>query len=239
MTRRMHRNIPLLILLTLAALAQTSPVPVRAWDLTPAGLAPAFLPAGAVPVNFLVQADLDTDGASESLALTGGHLAILSKNETVWESPQGWDVFQASFSDLNRDGTPEVTLLVWRAFQPWPVDKFLPHGGRIATFHDEAGDSCHIILIGWTRGQYSELWAGSALAEPVTTFVAADVNGDGAEELVTLEGRYAGSRSGPARALKAWEWNGFGFTVVSTLKGSFSSLALARPEGGQILILTP
>jgi hypothetical protein len=229
----------ILILLTLTALTQTSPVPVRAWDLEPAGLAPAFLPAGTVPINPTAQADLDADGAPEALALTGGRLAILAENETVWQSPQSWDVAQAAFTDLNLDDVPEATLLVWRAFQPWPVDKFLPYGGRIDTFHDGTGNSCHLILIGWIRSRYGELWAGSALADPLTAFAVADLNSDGAEELVTLEGRYAGSGFSPARALKVWEWNGFGFTVVSTVEGSFSGLALAREEHGRILILTP
>ncbi len=228
-----------LILLALAALVQTTSVTPRAWTLESAALEPAVLPPGVVPLNPPAQADLDGDGAPESLALSGGRLAILSAGETVWESPPGWSVVQAAFTSLNGDALPEATLLLWRAFQPWPVDAFLPYGGRIADFHDGQGNSCHIILIGWIRGRYGELWAGSALADPVTAFAAADLNGDAAQELVTLEGRYAGAGSGPARALKVWEWNGFGFTIVSSVKGSFSSLALARQEEGRILILTP
>ena len=98
---------------------------------------------------------------------------------------------QAQISDLNRDGGPEATLLVWRPFQPWPVDQWLPHGGRIESFHDDQGNSCHIILIGWRGSAYGELWAGSALAGPVRSFAAADLNGDGSQELLTLEGSYA------------------------------------------------
>jgi len=236
----MHRlTIISLVLLALAALLQTTPVPPRTWTLESAALEPAVLPAGTIPLNPPAQADLDGDSAPESLALAGGRLAVLSAGQTVWESPPGWTVIQAAFTSLDGDALPEVTLLLWRAFQPWPVDAFLPYGGRIADFHDGQGNSCHIILIGWIRDRYGELWAGSALADPVTAFAAADLNGDAAQELVTLEGRYTGSRSGPARALKVWEWNGFGFTIVSVVEGSFSGLALVREERGRVLILTP
>jgi hypothetical protein len=67
----------------------------------------------------------------------------------------------------------------------------------------------------------------------------ADLNGDNLQELVTIEGRYADSRSAPARALKVWEWNGFGFTVVSTIEGAFDKMTLVQANAGRILILVP
>lgn len=226
-------------LLSFLLIIQLTPVSVHAWNLDSAVLAAAVLPTGAVPVDSPAQADLNADGFSESLAARGDRLAILSGEKTVWESPSGWEVVQAAFTDLNADGASEAALLVWRPFQPWPVDEFLPFGGRIADFHDRQGNSCHLILVGWIRGRVDELWAGSALADPITAFAAADLDGDAAQELITLEGRYAGERSAPARILKVWEWNGFGFSVVSSVEGLFSALALVQEENGRILILTP
>jgi hypothetical protein len=237
-----------LLVLTLVALLQISPVPLRAWDLGPAGLVPAVHSPGAVPLPPVTQADFDGDGIPEMLSLADGRAAILSGvgqianlsySEIAWQSPESWQVVQAAISDLNHDGAPEVTLLVWRPFQPWPVDQWLPHGGRIDSFHDAADYSCHIILIGWRDGQYGEVWAGSALAEPINNFAAADLDGDGRQELVTLEGTYAGPRSAPARRLKVWEWNGFGFTVVSSVDGTFDKMALVRDNEGRTLILVP
>jgi hypothetical protein len=226
-------------LLSLLLIIQLTPTPVRAWSLENAGFTPVAVPTGLVQFISPAQADLNADGIPETLALTVDQLAILSGDGSVWESPAGWNVVQSAFTDLDRDGTPEAALLVWRPFQPWPVDEFLPYGGRIDDFHDRQGNSCHLILIGWIRGGYGELWAGSALANPLTAFAAADLDGDSAQELITLEGRYAVKRSSPARTLKVWEWNGFGFSVVSYLEGSFPLLVLVREENGTILILTP
>ena len=153
----MRRLFPIL-LLTLGTLLLISPAPLRAVALGPDGLAPVPIPAGSASIRPVIKADLDGDGTPETLALTGGRLSIHTGDNTVWQSPQTWQVVQAAFTDLNRDGQPEVTLLLWRPFQPWPVDQWLPNGGRIADFHDAAGQSCHIILIGWSRSAYRELW---------------------------------------------------------------------------------
>ncbi|HTX92095.1 MAG TPA: hypothetical protein VMC09_12855, partial [Anaerolineales bacterium] len=178
-------------------------------------------------------------GLPERLTLSGGQASLLSGGKIVWQSPSTWQVVQAGITDLDHDGAPEAALLVWRPFQPWPVDRWLPSGGRIDSYQDARGDSCQLILVGWVHGGYQEVWAGSAMAEPVKAFVAADLTGDGNQELVTLEGSYADSRSAPARALKIWEWNSFGFTVVSIIEGTFDELALVRAGNGHILILVP
>jgi hypothetical protein len=243
----MLRKLITILLLTLGMLLQAPSIPQRALYLGPAGLIPVSTPTGTTPVTPLTQADLDGNGTSETLALNSGRLSIYSGGETVWQSPQEWQIVQAAFSDLNRDGKPEVTLLLWRPFRPWPVDQWLPNGGRIASYHNAEGQSCHIILIGWTRSGYHELWAGSAMADPITSFAAADLNGDQAQELVALEGRYtdpmprpeAPEGSAPARTLKVWEWNEFGFTVVSSMDGRFSNMTLVQANDGNILILVP
>jgi hypothetical protein len=99
--------------------------------------------------------------------------------------------------------------------------------------------SCQIILIGWKINGYRELWAGSPMADPIKSFAAVDLNSDNNQDLVALEGRYSDPKSAPARTLKVWEWNGFGFTVVSTLDGEFNTITLVQANNKRILILVP
>jgi hypothetical protein len=235
----MLRKFILLVLLVLGMVLQTSPAPLRALELGPVGLATVSLPAGNIAIQPVSRADFNRDGSAESLLLAGGRLTILSHGQSAWQSPAAWTVIQAAVTDLNHDGMPEATLLVWRPFRPWPVDQWLPYGGRIADFHDAAGYSCQIILIGWRGSEYGELWAGSAMAEPVRFFAVAGSNAGGSQELITLEGRYSGSRSAPGHAIKVWNWNGFGFTVVSTIEGTFDQMALVQARDGRNLILVP
>lgn len=235
----MPRTLFPLFLLALMSLSLTSPMPLQAVEMESGRLVRSAIPAGIIPTAVQMDEDLDGNGTPEQLMLSNGHLEIMTTGKIVWQSPEEWNVVQAEFSDLNRDDAMEATLLVWRPFRSWPVDQWLPHGGRIASFHNADGYSCQIILIGWGDGQYREKWAGSALANPLTSFAAADLDNDGTQELVTLENEYADPRSAPARDLKIWKWNGFGFTIVTKMDGTFSKMALVQARNGRTLILVP
>jgi hypothetical protein len=229
------------LILGMTALMLVRPVPLRAWQLDHSTLQRVPLPFILRIVGRNYSADFDGDGLQESLTLTEGRAAILAGDQLRWQSPRTWRVEQALVTDLNRDGISEATLLVWRPFKPWPVDAWLPHGGRIEGFHDAGGMSCHVILIGWKQNAYRELWAGSAMANPVKSFTAADLLGNGRQYLVTFEGEYGDPELTPARRLKLWEWNGFGFTVVQELDNPFTlmHIAIAQTSNGQEVILSP
>jgi len=176
-------------------------------------------------VHSSFSADLNMDGKEECLVLMNEILQINDcEQQVAWQSPEGWQVKEALISDLNLDHEPEVALVVWRPFQPWPVDRFLPAGGRIQYFHDQSGLSCHLILIGWTRHGYNELWAGSALIRPVSQIQAVDLDQDDRQELVALEGDYDSAFSGGA--LTVWRWQGFGFTLVNKVEKKFNNLTV-------------
>jgi hypothetical protein len=228
-----------LSLLAIVAFGLVSPAPIQAWKWNAGGLERIPLSHRLQWVAANASADLNGDGIAEILTINRGSAAIRTGNQRRWQSPETWQISQAQITDLNHDKVPEVTLLVWRPFKPWPVDAWLPNGGRIQGFHDANGMSCHIILIGWKQGAYRELWAGSAMANPVKHFSAVDLTGNGKQYLVTLEGEYEDPYSAPAHRLKVWEWNGFGFTVVHKLEDaqSFSLMSTAQLNDRQVLIL--
>ncbi|NPV55068.1 MAG: VCBS repeat-containing protein [Anaerolineae bacterium] len=197
----------------------------------------AASPAGATPHLLPQQADLDGNGSPECLSLRQRRLSILdcAGGETQWQSPAGWRVWQAGVGDLNRDGQPEAVLLVWRPFQPWSVDRVMPHGGRIDSHQNFWRQSCHVILIGFGGGRWRELWAGSALARPLLAFAAADLDGDGWQELAVLETDYRLLQVPPAAGLAVWEWNGFGFDLVTRRPGVYFDLRVLQADGSYLL----
>lgn len=183
--------------------------------------------------------DLNQDGIQECVRLVQETLVIYAcadlSQAPLWQSPADWKVAGWTFSDLNQDGLPEITLFTWRKFAPWPVDKTMPSSGRINNFHDQQGNSCHVILIGWKKGDFRELWAGSALADPVLSLLAVDVDGDGAQELVTIEGKYQQNKLFRSGALAIWKWNGFGFSLFQRMEGSFRRVAVLESSQKWIL----
>lgn len=226
-------------MLVLAALGLVWPAPMQAWQLDHQTLKRVPIPTNLRLVGAETSANLDNNGARENLILREKRAIIKTESQTRWQSPETWQVTQALIADLNHDELPEAVLLVWRPFKPWPVDAWLPHGGRIDSFHDSNNRSCHVILIGWKQGSFREIWAGSALADPVNRFAAVDLMGNGQQYLVTLEGKYDDPSSAPARRLKVWEWNGFGFTLVNELEDAhaFSLMGTAQTDDRQVLIL--
>lgn len=178
-----------------------------------------------------------TDALALRAILADGRLRILSGDRVEWVSPPTWLVADAAVTDLNHDGQDEVALVVWRAFKPWPIDEYLPSPGRIRDFHDSQWRSCHLILIGERHGDFDELWAGSALADPLLQIAAADLDGDGRQILIALEGRYDDPRHADT-AVTLWEWNGFGFSLrARNPTGRFNSFVLLSEKGAVQILL--
>ena len=126
-------------------------------------------------------------------------------------SPANWHIAAAALADVTHDGVAEWALLVWRPWRDWPIQRWSSVPSPIADFHDAAGQSCHLILLDPQSGR--EIWAGSALPAPLLALAVGDVDGDGRNEVVALEGDYVTGRDGPASRVNVWRWNGFGFTL--------------------------
>ena len=160
-----------LIFISLLAVFCTSPVCAQLWHFHDGKLQRAASPPLYLSPDPEVRAaDIDLDTHLEVILLDGGKVSLCEDSacdKPEWQSPSNWRVKQAAFTELNRDGHPELALLVWRPFEPWPIDRYLVKGGRINTFQDKEGNSCHLILIGWRENSYRELWAGSAMAGKV------------------------------------------------------------------------
>jgi hypothetical protein len=148
-------------------------------------------------------------------------------------TPADWRVTAATLADATGDGEPEWVLLVRRPWRDWPIQKWTSVPSPIAGFHDAAGDSCHLILLDPASGR--EVWAGSALPAPLLALAVGDVDGDGINEVVTLEGDYDAGWDGPASHLDVWQWNGFGFSLEwRSPEGVFRQLFLINTGDGEI-----
>jgi hypothetical protein len=126
--------------------------------------------------------------------------------------PPDWHVADGTLSDVTGDRVPEWVLLVWRPWRDWPIQRWSAATSPIAGFHDAAGESCHLILLDPRDGH--EIWGGSALPVPFLALAVEDVDGDGGNEVVTVEGSYARGRDSPGTRVGVWRWNGFGFTLL-------------------------
>lgn len=145
-----------------------------------------------------------------------------------------WRVTASALADVTGDDLAEWVLVVWRPWRDWPIQSWSPAPSPIAGFHDVAGNSCHLILLDPRDGR--QVWAGSALPAPLLALAVGDVDRDGQNEVVALEGDYATAREGPASSVVVWKWNSFGFSLEwRSPPGRLRQLWLTNAEGNSIL----
>ncbi len=226
------------ILIALFVLLLVSPVPIQRWSLS----GDTLLHDSTVPFNWTLISPnplnhFEFGSRQHCLENDRQSIKIVDcQNKTVikWQSPENWKVTEAITADLNRDGRNELVMVVWREHKTWPIDSFLPSGGRIADFHDRNGKSCHLILVGWDGKKYRELWAGSSLIDPVFNIRAADLDRDGNQELVTLEGKY--DNRNITGNLTVWDWSGFGFRLRDRQQGKFSEFGIVSANQNVMIV---
>jgi len=190
----------------------------------------AFVPAGegyrrealssppVFPVSE-VRADLDADGNPEEIRLEDGRVRVEREGEVVWQSEPEWRVVDLAAGDAWNDLRQEAVLAMWK---------------------DDAGGipRSHPFIVGHRHGRYDLLWGGSAVADPIYDLDLGDVDGDGSNELVVLEGKYGERAGSPARFVTVWRWNGWGFTLLwRSAEGRYRNLHLLDGEGGKRIVV--
>lgn len=213
----------LLTLLLAASCRAGAPQPTAwlAFQSTPDGY--QAVPLDASPdysPDAPLQADLDADGAPETVYREGKRVRVERDGATVWESDPAWTVVDVAVGDLFNDYRQEVLMALWKP---------------------DAADTprSHPFIMGHRHGRYDLLWGGSAVAAPIRELDIGDVDGDGQNELVVLEGNYKEPTDAAAHFVTVWRWNGWGFTILwRSAEGRYGGLQLLDLEGdGRIEIV--
>jgi poly-gamma-glutamate synthesis protein (capsule biosynthesis protein) len=160
-----------------------------------------------------INVDLRGDGQPLRATLDSqGHIEVRDNNAVVWQNEEpNWRVTRMDSGDPNDDGRIELVLLLWKPDE---------HGVLRA----------HPFLMGWRGGHYRIIWGGSATATPIQDLAVGDLDGDGRQELVVLEG---GAQPGDAATnISVWHWHGWGFEREWTsAAGQWRDLALVDVSG--------
>jgi hypothetical protein len=145
-----------------------------------------------------------------SIVLAEGSLTVVHGGREVWSSDPSWDVRRLLVADVNNDGKQEVAFVLWKPFRLEPTiiyDTF-----SFPSLWEEGSLRNHLFIYGWRNAAWQHLWCSSPVADPIHEVAAGDVDGDGSNELVVLEGSYE-TPDAPARHVSTWQWNGWGFTL--------------------------
>jgi hypothetical protein len=119
-------------------------------------------------------------------------------------------VRQLLVADVNKDGKQEAAFVLWKPFRLEPEIIYDTFG--FPSLWEEGSLRNHLFIYGWRDAAWQHLWCSSPVADPILQLDAADVDGDGDNELVVLEGSYD-APDAAARHVTVWQWNGWGFTL--------------------------
>jgi hypothetical protein len=144
--------------------------------------------------------DLTGDGLPEQVRKMGEQVVIHQSGVEVWRSLPTWRVADLALGDPNDDGRGELLLALCKPGLDGlePADSGQEHTLRSRPF-----------IVGYRGGHYRTLWGGSAVADPIHEVELGDIDGDGAEELIVLEGEDQRQRT-----VSVWRWHGWGFSLI-------------------------
>lgn len=155
----------------------------------------AFLPSWVEWNDVDVSADLDGDGADERLLVRGRRLVVAdgdSSCETAWD----WHVSDAFAIDVDRDGSLEIVMLVWKRGSYGPSKPFWVK-------NDEIGFSQHVFIYRYRAGELQPVWMSSKLGFDVA---GCWLDGDAQLHLIEPDGRQS-----------VWAWGTWGLELRDEL----------------------
>lgn len=173
------------------------------------------------------------DGVHSHIVLRDGTLYVYLDVDQLWASDPSWDVRQMLVADLDDDGQDEAAFVVWKPLSREPSVFY--NVFRFESPFEEGSARNHLFLYGWRDGEWRATWCSSPIADPIHMMAAGDVDGDGAKELVLLEGSYDDDPDEAARHVAVWRWNGWGFTLQwRSNPGRYCDLVLEDITGDEV-----
>lgn len=151
-------------------------------------------------------ADLDGDSIFEKYILENGSVKVSEGENLVWQSPPSWWIDDFILADSNNNGSLNLNLSLWKS------GSF----GSSKPFWIEENDMSvknHFFIYEFSRDkEFKQLWSSSNLSVPNCEFKIADVDMDGNNDLIVIEGSYSDDFSCKGGYLAVWKWNSWGFS---------------------------
>ena len=175
-------------------------------------------------------ADLNGNSIDEEYILQNGKLIIRENAETLWQSADDWWVEDFALADSTNDGVADINLSVWKSGS---FGKFKP----IWVKNDDPSVKNHFFIFDWEDGKIKPVWQSSNLDAPNCQILVDDVNADGENELIVLEGDYADTPDCRGKYVAVWKWGEWGFlNEWRSEEGEFGGVGVEEVGGEKCFV---
>jgi len=177
------------------------------------------------------QADLDRDLSPENYILENGRLEITENSKKVWESPPSWWIEDFILADSNNDGITDINLSLWKS------GRFGPSRPFWVKENDQSVKN-HFFILDVKNDKVEQIWGSSNLWQPNCEFRIDDIDSDGRNDLVTIEGEYSEKGECDGEYVGVWVWNGWGFSRKwQSERGNFSDLEIEKVDKKNLIVV--
>lgn len=150
------------------------------------------------------QADLTSDSTPEEYSLTNGVLTITQDAQELWVSSPDWWIDSFDIADATHDGTTNLVVSLWKSGNYGPSKPFWIE-------ENDPSVRNHLFVMEYNNGEFVQVWGSSNLSVPNCEFSFSDIDNDGKQELVVVEGEYTEDFSCTGKYRAIWKWNEWGF----------------------------
>jgi len=177
------------------------------------------------------QADLDNNLIKETYILENGKLTISENSKIIWQSSTEWWVDNFVLADSNNDGIADISLSLWKA----------GNFGSSKPFWVKENDMSvknHFFVLDFINGEIKQVWGSSNLAEPNCKFQIADIDNDGKNDLIVIEGDYSQKPKCSGNYVAVWKWNDWGFSNEwRSERGNYTNLEIEKIDGKNYIVV--
>jgi len=180
-------------------------------------------------INKIEHANLDNDRTQESYFLKDGQLWIFDGVNQIWKSQDNWWIDGFSLADSNHDGINDINMSVWRegdfgSSKPFWIDE------------NDMSIKNHFFVFDIKADRIIPVWQSSNLENPNREFCFYDIDNDGRQELVVIEGTYEDDGA-CGEYIAIWRWNSWGFfNEWRSTKGKYINLSVETVEGKKYIL---
>jgi len=168
------------------------------------------------------QEDLNNNSILENYILEKGKLIITENLKTIWQSPNDWWIDNFVLADSNNDKIIDINLSLWKSGN---FDTSKP-------FWIEENDMSiknHFFIFNLIDDTIKQIWGSSNLTRPNCEFKIADIDNNGKNDLIVIEGDYLEKPKCSGNYVAVWKWNDWGFSNEwRSEKGNFSNMEIEK-----------
>jgi poly-gamma-glutamate synthesis protein (capsule biosynthesis protein) len=141
----------------------------------------------------------------EEYVLENGLLKIVQGTKIIWRSSSEWWIDDFVLADSNNDGITDINLSVWKSGDYGSSKPFWVKENDMSIKN-------HFFVFDFAGGVMKPIWQSSNLDVPNCAFKITDVDDDGKNDLVVIEGDYSQKPICTGNHVAVWKWNDWGFS---------------------------